>query len=529
MNLLEIENLSVRFSGAASAAVNGASLSLRAGGKLALVGESGSGKSVMARAILRLDSSARCTGAIRFHGNELLASDERQMRALRGSRIAMIFQEPMSALNPLYSIGNQISEVLQLHRGMTRRQAGQETRRLLDRVGIADAAKRVESFPHQLSGGQRQRAMIAMALAGEPDILIADEPTTALDVTLQAQILDLLADLQRERNMAVLLITHDLNLVRHFAEQVVVMQHGRIVEAAATEILFNAPREAYTRELLASRSGRLAQPVPDQAQCVLQVAGLAQTYRKRRFLRDELFPALLPLDLTVRRGETLAVVGESGSGKTSLALALLRLIPGAEGHIDCAGQALHALNGARLRSARKHIQIVFQDPFGALSPRQSVADIVMEGLLAHAPALSKENRRQHAADVLQQVGLDETVLDRYPHEFSGGQRQRIAIARALILQPDVLVLDEPTSALDATVQKQVLVLLADLQHRLGMAYVLITHDLALVRAMAHQVLVLQAGRLVESGSMNTVLNHPQHPYTRTLLAASGLLDEKNPA
>ncbi|MDR3410388.1 MAG: dipeptide ABC transporter ATP-binding protein [Formivibrio sp.] len=522
MALLEIENLAVRFAGIDQNAVDGISLVLPAGGKLALVGESGSGKSVTARGILRLDQSALYRGAIRFDGEDLLSVNERRLRALRGSRVAMIFQEPMSALNPLYTIGNQIDEVLQLHRGMTRRQARQETLALLARVGIPDPAPKAQSFPHQLSGGQRQRAMIAMALAGEPELLIADEPTTALDVTLQAQILELLAELQRERNMAVLLITHDLNLVRGFADQVAVMQHGRIVETAPVSELFASPREAYTRELLASRPARMAAPLPAEPVALLAVKGLAQTYRKRRFLRNEYFPALAPLDFTLHRGETLAVVGESGSGKTSLALSLLRLVPGGAGQIISGGSRFDQLEGRALRSARRQLQIVFQDPFGALSPRQNVGEIVAEGLLAHAPQLSNSQRRERAAMVLAQVGLDETVLERYPHEFSGGQRQRIAIARALILNPDVLVLDEPTSALDATVQKQVLELLADLQCQYGMGYVLITHDLGLVRALAHQVLVLQNGKLVESGSVEAVLGTPQHPYTRTLLAASGI-------
>ncbi|MBS1154914.1 MAG: transporter, ATP-binding protein [Proteobacteria bacterium] len=522
MPLLEIENLVVRFAGAGQTAVNGISLALPAGGKLALVGESGSGKSVTARSILRLDSGAQYSGAIRFAGEDVLAMDEQRLRAMRGRRVAMIFQEPMSALNPLYSIGNQIDEVLRLHRGMSAHQARQETLALLARVGIPDPAQKAESFPHQLSGGQRQRAMIAMALAGEPELLIADEPTTALDVTLQAQILELLAELQRERAMTVLLITHDLNLVRGFADRVAVMQNGCIVETAPVAELFAAPRQAYTRELLASRPARLAAPLVDASAQLLSVKGLAQTYRKRRFLRNEYFPALAPLDFSLRRGETLAVVGESGSGKTSLALALLRLVPGHAGQIVSGGVRFDQLAGRALRAARNQLQIVFQDPFGALSPRQNVGEIVAEGLLAHAPQLSSTERRERAAAVLAQVGLDGTLLERYPHEFSGGQRQRIAIARALIVKPDVLVLDEPTSALDATVQKQVLELLADLQRQHGMGYVLITHDLGLVRALAHQVLVLQNGQLVESGSVEDVLGAPQHPYTRTLLAASGI-------
>lgn len=521
MDLLHVENLQVRFPGSDQNAVDGLSFSLAVGERLALVGESGSGKSVTARAILRLDQAAHYSGQIRFGDENILVADERRLRALRGSRIAMIFQEPMSALNPLFTIGNQIDEVLRLHRGMTRRQARTETQALLARVGIDDPARRAEAFPHQLSGGQRQRAMIAMALAGEPEILIADEPTTALDVTLQAQIMELLTSLQRERNMAVLLITHDLNLVRGFADRVAVMQQGKIVETAPTGELFANPQQVYTCTLLASRSGRLASEMTDSGKPLLTVTGLAQTYRKRFFLRDELFPALAPVDFKLRQGETLAVVGESGSGKTSLALALLRLVAGAEGQIECNGQRFDELNGKPQRIARQQMQIVFQDPFGALSPRQTVAEIVTEGLRVHAE-LSADERQQRAIATLKQVGLDEVVLDRYPHEFSGGQRQRIAIARALILQPKILVLDEPTSALDATVQKQVLELLANLQRQYGIGYVLITHDLTLVAAMAHRVMVLQRGKVVESGEVGQVLRAPQHPYTRTLLAASGV-------
>lgn len=521
MALLEISHLSVCFPSSEQPAVNDVSFAVQPGEKLALVGESGSGKSVTARAVLRLDQDARLAGEIRCRGENLLALPESRLRALRGSRIAMIFQEPMSALNPLYSIGDQIGEVLQLHRGMSRQQAQQQAAALLERVGIVDAKNRLQSFPHQLSGGQRQRAMIAMALAGEPELLIADEPTTALDVTLQVQILDLLSELQRERNMAVLLITHDLNLVRRFADRVAVMQRGRIIETASTAELFANPREAYTRTLLESRPQRLAMRQPE-AEIVLKARGLAQTWRKPRFLRDEFFTALEPLDLALGRGETLAIVGESGSGKTSLAMALLRLAQGARGQIECGGVRFDQLKGTALRTARRHMQVVFQDPYGALSPRQTVAEIVTEGLQVHETALSGPELRLRAERVLEQVGLPREVLERYPHEFSGGQRQRIAIARALVLKPEVLVLDEPTSALDATVQKQVLVLLADLQKQYGISYLLITHDLALVRAMAHRVMVLKGGRVVECGDVDDVLASPQSTYTRELLAASGL-------
>ena len=524
MALLEIERLTVRFPGCDAAAVDDISLVLPASGKLALVGESGSGKSVTARAILQLDQAARCRGSIRFDGKDLLEIDDRQLRGVRGGRIAMIFQEPMSAFNPLYPIGDQIGEVLQLHRGMHKAAAWHAAGALLERVGIADSARRMQSFPHQLSGGQRQRAMIAMALAGEPELLIADEPTTALDVTLQAQIMALISELQCERKMAVLLITHDLNLVRDFADHVAVMHQGKIVETAPASDLFAAPRMAYTRELLVSRVARLADMEAASDEVVVQAQGLAQTYTKRRFWRDEHYPALRPLDFSLRRGETLAVVGESGSGKTSLAMALLRLVPGAAGQISCGSQRFDQLAGKARRIARRRMQIVFQDPFGALSPRQNVAEIVTEGLLVHAPELSAAERLTAAEQALQQVGLDAAALDRFPHEFSGGQRQRIAIARALVLKPELLVLDEPTSALDATVQRQVLELLASLQRQYQIAFVLITHDLHLVRAMAHQVLVLKDGEVMERGGVNDVLNKPQHAYTKALLKASGLHD-----
>lgn len=521
MALLEISQLSVCFPSSKNPVVDDISFTVNSGEKLALVGESGSGKSVTARAILRLDQDAELSGKIHFQGENLLTMPESRLRALRGRRIAMIFQEPMSALNPLFSIGDQIGEVLQLHRGMSRLQAQKQAISLLERVGIANAKARLQSFPHQLSGGQRQRAMIAMALAGEPELLIADEPTTALDVTLQAQILDLLAQLQLEHQMAVLLITHDLNLVRRFADRVAVMQQGHIVETASTATLFSAPREAYTRILLESQPQRMAvaQPKPE---VILKARGLAQIWRKRRFLRDEFFSALEPLDLDICRGETLAIVGESGSGKTSLAMALLRLTQGARGEIECSNVRFDQLRGQALRTARRHMQIVFQDPFGALSPRQTVAEIVTEGLRVHEPTLTGSMLQLRAEAVLEQVGLSKDILARYPHEFSGGQRQRIAIARALMLKPEVLVLDEPTSALDATVQKQVLALLADLQTRHGISYLLITHDLALVRAMAHRVLVLKSGRVVECGDIDDVLAVPKSEYTRELLAASGL-------
>ncbi|QLG88394.1 ABC transporter ATP-binding protein [Chitinibacter bivalviorum] len=526
--LLQLQNLTLRFGAQAEPVVREVNLTLKAGEKLALVGESGSGKSVLARSILQLDRHVLGSGAIQYAGQELLGAPNALLREIRGRRIAMIFQEPMTALNPLQTVGQQISEILLMSMGYSTKTANQRAIELLLRTGISDAADKLNRFPHQLSGGQRQRVMIAMALAGEPEILIADEPTTALDVTVQAQILTLLADIQRERNMAVLLISHDLNLVRRFCNQegdhVAVMQRGQIVEYGPTEALFAAPQHHYTQTLLAARPQRMAalQPAPQPASLLVRQLSHAYSQAGRYFWQKAWVTVLQPIDLTLQAGETLAVVGESGSGKTTLVLSLLRLLQAGRtgGEVDLNGERFDALSGDALRTARREIQIVFQDPFAALSPRMSVAEIVAEGLRVHQPTLSASERRQRAAQALLEVGLSAEMMDRFPHEFSGGQRQRIAIARALIISPRILILDEPTSALDATIQQQILQLLADLQRQRGLSYILVSHDLAVVRAMAHRVIVLRAGVVQEQGEIDAVFQQPQSVYTQQLLSVA---------
>ncbi|WDZ94972.1 dipeptide ABC transporter ATP-binding protein [Herbaspirillum sp. WKF16] len=518
--LLEVRNLTIRFG--AATVVDDISFSIAPGEKFALVGESGSGKSVSSLAVLKLNQDAQYGGSILLDGEDILQKSERRMQQVRGNDVAMIFQEPMTALNPLFTIGNQIAEVLMRHEGINARQAALRTVELLAKTGIPEPARRAQAYPHELSGGQRQRAMIAMALACKPRLLIADEPTTALDVTIQVQILELLNQLQRDENMAVLIISHDLNLVRHFADRVGVMEKGKLVEAAATEELFAHPREPYTRKLLQSRPQRSVEQVAPQAPVVLQAEGLRCTYQiKQGWFRKRLFHAVDGVDLQLRRGETLGIVGESGSGKSTLGMALLRL-SGArvEGAIRFDGVPISQRASRELRPLRSRMQVVFQDPFASLSPRRTVEQIVGEGLALHHPEMSVEQQRRAIADALAEVGLPDSVLGRYPHEFSGGQRQRIAIARALVLQPELLLLDEPTSALDVTVQQQVLQLLSELQRRHGLAYLFITHDLAVVRAMAHQVLVMKDGKVLESGAADEVMQRPQHAYTQRLLAAA---------
>jgi len=517
MNLLEARDLSVEFG--AKRVVDGVSFALAAGEKFALVGESGSGKTVTALALLRLAESARVTGAVHFDGRDVFALQEAALRDLRGRDIAMIFQEPMTALNPIYTIGWQIVEAIELHESVSREAAVARAVELLRRTGVPEPERRFHSYPHQLSGGQRQRAMIAMALACRPRLLIADEPTTALDVTIQAQILDLLADVQREFGMAVILITHDLNLVKRFADRVGVMQAGQLVEIGATSTLFGAPKHPYTRELLASRPQRIAAPLAANPPQLLE---LDCTYPIRRgwFGHDD-FYAVREASLELRRGETLGIVGESGSGKTTLGLAVLRM-QRARGAVTFDGTRLDVLRPRALRPLRKRMQIVFQDPFSSLSPRLTIGQIVGEGLELHFPDLDGAGRRARVIEALEEVGLEAGMLERYPHEFSGGQRQRIAIARVAVLKPDLLLLDEPTSSLDATVQRQVLTLLMDLQRRLGMSYLFITHDLAVIRAVAHRVVVMKDGRIVESGDTASIMANPAHPYTRELLAAAAL-------
>ena len=524
--LLAVDNLCVNFG--PSRVVDHVSFNIAAGEKFGLVGESGSGKSVTALSILQLLETATYEGAIGFEGADVLAKSERAMRGLRGRAIAMIFQEPMTALNPLYTVGNQIAEVLEVHEGLSKRQAHARAIELLARTGIPDPGRRVDAFPHQLSGGQRQRAMIAMALACRPKLLIADEPTTALDVTIQAQILALLDDLQREYGMAILFITHNLNLVRRFTHRVGVMERGLLVEQGDTAQVFAHARHPYTIKLINSRPQRAVHPVSAGAPVLAATRGVDVDFVSAKgWFGKEVFHAVRDATLELRRGETLGIVGESGSGKTTLGMALLALQPIADGEVLLEGTRLDDADRATLRTMRRRMQVVFQDPFGSLSPRMTIEQIVGEGVALHMPELSKAERRQRILDMLAEVGLSERegisdVLTRYPHEFSGGQRQRIAIARAVVLRPEVLVLDEPTSALDVSVQQQVLRLLAALQAKYGMSYVFISHDLALVRAMAHRVLVMKDGAIVEQGEAEALFAAPREAYTQTLLAAAQL-------
>ncbi|CAI8884991.1 putative oligopeptide ABC transporter ATP binding subunit YejF [Pseudomonas chlororaphis] len=518
-NLIEIRNLNVAFG--EQKVVRDLCLDIRPGECLALVGESGSGKSVTAHSILQLlpDCDTQSSGSIRYRGQELLGADTRTLQKLRGDRIAMIFQEPMTSLNPLHSIEKQIGESLLLHKGLGGKAAQARILELLQLVGIQKPEERLKAYPHQLSGGQRQRVMIAMALACEPELLIADEPTTALDVTVQRKILLLLKSLQQRLGMSLLLISHDLNLVRSIAQRVCVMKAGQIVEQAPCESLFSAPQHPYSRVLLNAEPEGEALP-RDEREVVLQVDDLnvqfqigGGLFRRKQYLR-----AVDGISLSLQRGKTLGIVGESGSGKSTLGQAILRLLD-SEGSIRFQGEALDGLNQKQLRPWRKQMQVVFQDPFGSLSPRMSVQQIISEGLEVHSQSTAQQCEQQ-VIQALEEVGLDPASRHRYPHEFSGGQRQRIAIARALVLKPALILLDEPTSALDRTVQKQVVALLRQLQERHGLTYLFISHDLAVVRALAHDMIVIKDGKVVERGPSHEVFEAPQHPYTQELLAAA---------
>jgi microcin C transport system ATP-binding protein len=533
--LLDVQGLRVSFGG--KEVVRGIDFDVAPGEKLALVGESGSGKTVTALSLLGLAQGARTSGHALFEAGpedgqgaapqDLLALPERALRGIRGRDIAMIFQEPMTALNPLFSVGEQIAEVLQLKQGLSPAQAQAAAVALLADTGIPEPERRALSYPHQLSGGQRQRAMIAMALACQPRLLLADEPTTALDVSLRAQMLDLLTALQRKNGMAVLLITHDLNLVRRFADRIAVMENGLIVEQGTVAEVFANPQHPYTRKLMESEPVRdvIETPPYTSGPPVVQSTHLRVSYPVplpglRGWFKKGEFVAVKSASFTLTRGQTLGVVGESGSGKSTLALAVLGLQP-SQGDLLLSGQSWGS-DAAANKALRRSVQVVFQDPFSSLSPRMTVEEIVGEGLRVHQPDLTGAQRLARVVHALADVGMDETqfprLLQRYPHEFSGGQRQRLAIARALMVEPDMLVLDEPTSALDVTVQKQVLQLLQRLQRERGLSYLLITHDVAVIRAMAHEVLVMQGGDIIESGPVNQVLNAPQHPYTQLLVS-----------
>jgi microcin C transport system ATP-binding protein len=532
--LLSVEGLSVAFRSreGETVAVDGVDFTIRRGETVALVGESGSGKSVTALAILRLlDGAARPGGRILFKGRDLAGLPERAMRDVRGADITMVFQEPMTSLNPLHTIERQIGEVLGLHRGLTGKAARRRILELLDLVGLRDAERRMGAYPHELSGGQRQRVMIAMALACEPDLLVADEPTTALDVTVQAQILALLADLQKRLGMAMLFITHDLGIVERIADRVCVMLKGKIVEAGETRSVFANPQHDYTRRLIASEPKGRANPVPADAPSLVEAGPLKVWFPLKSGLLRRVTGHVKAVDgvsLRVRAGETVGVVGESGSGKTTLGLALLRLT-GSEGPIVFLGKAIDGYGVAQMRALRKDMQVVFQDPYGSLSPRMSVADIVAEGLVVQGAVRSRAERRAVVSKALTDVGLDPAAMDRYPHEFSGGQRQRIAIARAMVLNPRFVVLDEPTSALDRSVQAQIVTLLRDLQRERGLAYLFISHDLKVVRALANYVVVMQNGRVVEEGAAESIFANPRTAYTSALFKAAFALDSDAPS
>lgn len=530
MSLLDIRKLSVRFGAEAPPVVDALDLAVDAGEVLAIVGESGSGKSVTMLALMGLvDAPGRVDAeCLRFDGQDMLALSPRERRRIVGKDLAMVFQDPMTALNPSYSVGFQIGEVLRQHLGLKGRAARQRALELLDRVEIPAAASRLDAYPHQLSGGMSQRVAIAMAIAGEPKLLIADEPTTALDVTVQLKILTLLKELQARLGMALLLISHDLNLVRQIAHRVCVMQCGRIVEQGSCEKLFQTPEHPYTRELLcAEPSGEAAANPPGPP--LLEVQDLRVWFPIKRGLLQRTvdhIKAVDGIDFSLPKGQTLGIVGESGSGKSTLGLAILRLL-GSQGSIRFQGQSLDQMTQQQVRPLRRQMQVVFQDPFGSLSPRMSVAQIVGEGLRIHAMGNEAE-QEQAIIDALKEVGLDPQTRHRYPHEFSGGQRQRIAIARALVLKPALILLDEPTSALDRTVQRQVVELLRSLQAKYNLTYLFISHDLAVVKALSHHLMVLKQGQVVERGPADEVFAAPQHPYTRQLLEAAFLALEPSP-
>lgn len=522
--LLDVKNLTVGFrqDGKLTQAVRGISFTVERGETVALVGESGSGKSVSALSTVSLlGDSAEVSGSVTYEGQQMIGADDALLRKVRGNDISFIFQEPMTSLNPLHTIEKQLAESLALHQGVVGSEARRRILDLMDKVGINDAESRLGAYPHQLSGGQRQRVMIAMALANKPDVLIADEPTTALDVTIQAQILDLLKDLKDSEGMGLLFITHDLGIVRRIADRVCVMQQGEIVEQGPTAQIFDNPQHPYTVKLLSAEATGHPDPVPEGAAEIVSTQNLKVWFPiTEGLLRRTVghVKAVNDASLSVRAGETLGIVGESGSGKTTLALAIMRLIA-SEGEITFMDQDVRKWSTRELRRLRKDMQIVFQDPFGSLSPRMTCFQIIAEGLTIHKVDPTRD-KRELVHEVMIEVGLDPTTMDRYPHEFSGGQRQRIAIARAMVLRPKLLVLDEPTSALDMTVQVQIVELLRNLQVKYGLAYLFISHDLKVVRAMSHKVMVMKRGDVVEYGLAADLYDNPQSDYTRTLLQAT---------
>ena len=527
--ILEARNVQVTFKveGGTVEAVKNVSFALRKGETIAIVGESGSGKSVTARAVMRLLSRRATMGKdsyINLAGQDVLKLPEREMRKLRGSRVSMIFQEPMTSLNPVYTIGSQIAEVIRIHNKISRADAMAKALALLEEVQIPDPEARLKQYPHQLSGGQRQRVMIAIALANRPDILIADEPTTALDVTVQAQILNLIKDLKAKYGMAVILITHDLTVVRQFADRVYVMQHGEVKEHNTTAVLFKNPQHPYTQRLLASDPKGIAKPLVGNLPTVLSGKDVRVTYTlKKGGLFSAVYTDLQAVDglsLDLKRGETLGLVGESGSGKTTFGQALIRLLNPQEGEITFDGARIDGLKRDRLRPFRSRMQIVFQDPFSSMNPRMNIRQIIEEGLIVNRIGKSDADRLDRVQKALEDAGLPTNILQRFPHEFSGGQRQRIAIARAIAMEPEFILLDEPTSALDLSVQAQIIELLRKLQHERGLSYLFISHDLKVVRALCHRVIVMQNGKIVEQGPVADVLNNPKSDYTKRLVRAA---------
>jgi oligopeptide transport system ATP-binding protein len=523
--VLVVSNLKVDFTtpdGEVNA-VKGTSFSVKKGETLAIVGESGSGKSQTMMAIMGLlASNGRVSGSARYGQSELVGASVNQLNKVRGSKITMIFQEPMTSLDPLYTIGKQIAEPLIYHRGLGKSAARDRVLELLKLVGIPEPERRIDSYPHEMSGGQRQRVMIAMALANEPDLLIADEPTTALDVTIQAQILDLLADLQKRFGMAIVLITHDLGVVKHVADRVAVMRRGEIVEQGSRDDIFERPQADYTKMLLAAEPTGIKAPPPADAPVILEGRNVVVDFDIGSgilFKSKRTFRAVDGVNVTLRRGQTIGIVGESGSGKSTLGRALLRLLA-SDGRYRFDTNDISLLDRKAMRPFRKQMQLVFQDPYGSLSPRQTVGEIITEGLFVHEPELSKAERDRRAIAALEEVGLDPQARNRYPHEFSGGQRQRIAIARSMILKPKVVILDEPTSALDRSVQRQVIELLRDLQLKHGLSYVFISHDLSVIRAISDHVVVMKSGRIVEEGPTEDIFDHPAQDYTKALIAAA---------